>query len=130
MSSLELPNSVAGFYLALQQMDIEAWLMSFAADGACEDPVGSPIVRGRQELKTFVTGLFSLFSSFGLTPEEGFACGSGVAVRWTGRGVGRNGARVAFSGIDVFTLDAIGKIKMLQAYWNTEPVLRALSSPS
>jgi steroid Delta-isomerase len=129
MNSVKLPTAVADFYRAIQALDAEAWVRSFAVDAICEDPVGSPEARGHEALHGFVTGLFGLFVTFGLTPDEAFASGSGVAVHWTGRGLGRNGARVEFSGIDVFTLDAIGKIKMLQAYWDAGPVLRALSRP-
>jgi steroid Delta-isomerase len=53
--------------------------------------------------------------------------GNEVAIKWTADGVGKNGRSVTFEGIDLWTLNDVGEIQSLRAYWNPEPVVAQLS---
>lgn len=121
---------VASFYAALRSNDVEAWLTNFAADAIAHDPVGAPPHSGHSGLRAFLSGVLTQFETFGLTEDEVFLAPQGAAVKWTGRGRGRNGRPVEFHGIDVFEFDQEGKISSLKAYWDAAPVMATLAAPS
>ena len=50
-------------------------------------------------------------------------------MKWTGRGVGKNGRSVHFEGIDVITIGDDGKIASVRAYWDPTPVNAVLAEP-
>ena len=124
-----VPDPIAGFYDALRANDVEAWLETFAPDAESQDPVGTPPIQGHQALRRFFVDLLANFARFdGLTEEERFPAGNAVAVRWTGRGLSRDGQPVVFSGIDVFELSATGRIQSLRAYFDLTSLARQLQN--
>lgn len=86
-------------------MDPDAWANTFAEDAVSHDPVGAPSHRGRAALRQFLAGVISLFETVGLTEDHVFVAGNQAAVKWTGRGTGKNGRLVTFEGIDVLTVN-------------------------
>jgi steroid delta-isomerase len=118
------------FYAALRSNNVAAWLDTFAEDAIAHDPVGMPPHHGHDGLKAFLFGVFKQFVSFGLIEDDVFLAPNGAAVRWTGRGQGRNGRYVEFAGIDVFDFGSDGRIRSLKAYWDAVPVLTTLALPS
>ena len=121
---------IGRFYAALRSHDVAAWLDTFAEDAIAHDPVGMPPHYGHEGLKAFLSGVLAQFVSFGLTEDDVFHAPNSAAVRWTGRGHGRNGRTVQFSGIDLFEFDGNGKIRLFKAYWDAAPVLATLTLPS
>lgn len=99
-------------------MDVERWVNTFAPSAISNDPVGAPPMHGHQALREFLTGALSNFTSFGLTEDQVFAAGNSAAVKWTGRGVGKNGANIHFEGVDVIDCNDEGKIVMVRAFWD------------
>ena len=113
------PAAIARFYAALRANDGEAWLATFAPDATSSDPVGTLPVTGHSSLRQFFDGLLAKFARFdGLTEDEVFVAGPGVAVRWTATGKSHAGQPVTFSGIDIFELNAAGTIQTLHAYFD------------
>jgi steroid delta-isomerase len=51
-----------------------------------------------------------------------------VAVKWTGRGVGKNGREVTCEGIDIFEINEALKIKTLRVYWHPAALMAQLQS--
>ena len=49
-------------------------------------------------------------------------------MKWTGRGIGKNKKPFVFEGIDVFEVDAKGKITALYAYWDPAKLMAQLQS--
>jgi steroid Delta-isomerase len=119
-------QTVAEYFDALRAMDADRWVATFAPDAISNDPVGTPPLHGHEALRAFVTGVFSLFASFGLIENNVFLAGNTAAVKWTGKGKGKNGATVTFEGIDVITVDDSGKIILVNAYWDPNPILAAV----
>ena len=114
-------------------MDVERWITTFAPDAESQDPVGTPAMRGRAALRDFLTGIFGLFQQVGLTEDHVFLAGNSAAVnsaavKWTGRGTGRNGAEVTFEGVDVIDCNPEGKIIAVRAFWDPGPVMPAIQS--
>jgi steroid Delta-isomerase len=116
-------QSVAAYFAAARAMDADAFADSFARDGVTHDPVGTPPSVGHAAIRQFIAGIFGLFETVGLTEEHVFVAGNGAAVKWMGRGRGKNGAEVTFEGIDVLEVNGEGKIQMVRAYWDPAPVL-------
>lgn len=124
-----IDQTVSDYFAALRAMDIEAWVNTFAPTATSNDPVGAPPLVGHDGVRTFITGVFSLFTTLGLTEDTVFINGDTAAIKWTGAGVGKNGAAVTFEGIDVITVDeATGKITLVNAYWDPTPALTAVQA--
>ena len=47
-------------------------------------------------------------------------------MKWTGRGISKQGRNVHFEGIDVFEVNEAGKIQTLHAYWNPAEMVAQL----
>jgi steroid delta-isomerase len=77
-------------------------------------------------LRQFFAGIAGAFETVGLKEDSVFVSGNEAAVKWTGRGVGKNGREVSFEGIDVFEFNADGKIQTMWAYWNPAAMLAEL----
>ena len=107
-------------------MDAEAFANTFAEDGTTFDPVGTPAITGREAIREFLTSICKNFKSVGLTEECVFVAGNGAAVKWIGRGTSATGKDVRFEGIDVFEVNADGKIQTVRAYWNPAEMIAQL----
>src|SRR6185503_13896755 len=106
-----ISRAVRAYFLAIRAMDPEAIASTFAEDGTTYDPVGSAGVTGREAIREFFTSIFKNFKSAALTEDSIFVAGNGAAVKWTGKGTSINGGNVNFEGIDVFEINADGKIQ-------------------
>jgi len=128
MPSVTCEQAVAEYFAAIRAMDPDRWVRTFAEDAQSQDPVGTPPMRGHAALHKFLTGVFSLFQELGLAEDHVFVSGNSAAVKWTGRGRGRNGASVTFEGVDVIDCNADGKIISVRAFWDPAPVMAAVQS--
>jgi steroid delta-isomerase len=118
--------TVSAYFAAIRAMDKAAWVATFAQDGENHDPYGSPPNRGHAALGAFFDGIVGMTSSIGLHEDHVYVSGSGAAVKWTGRGVGKNGKPFIFEGIDVFEMNERGKIQRLLAYWDPSKLMAQL----
>lgn len=126
MSPELVSKAVKAYFAALRAMDQQAWVNTFAEDAVTYDPVGAPPTKGHQRLGEFFQTMTAAFKEVGLTEEDVFIAGNGAAVKWTGRGVSRQGNKVRFEGIDVITVNQAGKIEKLEAYWNPAEMVAQL----
>jgi steroid Delta-isomerase len=126
VSAERISRAVRAYFLAIRAMDPEAIANTFAEDGTTYDPVGSAGVTGREAIREFFSSIYKNFKSVGLTEESIFIAGNGAAVKWTGKGTSANGKNVNFEGIDVFEVDADGKIRTIRAYWNPAEMIAQL----
>src|SRR5215216_1099877 len=115
MSAETIRNVVADYFRATRSMDAEAWLATFARDAISHDPVGGPVLEGKESLREFFAGIAGACETVGLTEDNVFLSGNGAAVKWTGQGGGKNGHEVTFEGIDVLEINDEGKIKRMWA---------------
>jgi steroid Delta-isomerase len=128
MSNETIRKAVNAYFTTLSAMDADAWLAVFAEGAIGYDP-GSPPLVGREGLGRYVRGLLESFKAFSVTPEAIFTCDSGAAVRWSARGTVMNGREVAFDGIEVFEVDAEGKIQWARAYWDPASLGAQMQAP-
>ncbi len=122
-------DAVARYFEAIRALDIEAWIATFAVDAVNYEPGGPPL-EGQQSLRMFFNGVAGGFESIEMTPDQIFIVDAEAAVKWSARGVGKNGRRVAFEGVDVFTINNAGKIQTLKAYWDPEAMMADLMGES
>jgi steroid delta-isomerase len=118
MSPEVISKTVKNYFKAFRDMDQQAWVNTFEPDAISYDPVGAPPTKGHEKLGEFFQTITAAFKEVGLTEDQVFIAGNGAAVKWTGRGVSKEGRKVRFEGIDVFEVNETGKIQTLHAYWN------------
>jgi steroid delta-isomerase len=118
MSPEVISRVVKSYFAALRAMDQEAWVNTFAEDAFSYDPVGSPVIEGHQKLGEFFSSVTAAFKEVGLTEDQVFIAGNSAAIKWTGRGISKQGNKVVFEGIDIINVNEAGKIESLYAYWN------------
>jgi steroid delta-isomerase len=126
MTLSPIEKTIADYFAATRAMDRKAWVSTFAADASSHDPIGTPPHVGHVAIGKFFDGILALTDKVGLTAEHVYICGNRAAVKWAGRGIGKNKKPLAFDGIDVFEFDAQGKIKTLQAYWDPSKLMAQL----
>jgi steroid Delta-isomerase len=126
MSPEIVSKAIKAYFEALRAMDIPAIVNTFAEDAVSHDPVGAQPIEGHQKLTEFFQSITAAFKEVGLTEDQVFVAGTGAAVKWTGRGISKQGKKVRFEGIDVFDVNEAGKIRRLYAYWNPAEMVAQL----
>ena len=126
MSPEVASKAVKAYFAALRAMDQQAWVNTFAEDAIDYDPVGAPPIEGHQKLGEFFQTITAAFKEVGLTEDQVFIAGNAAAVKWTGRGISKQGRKVHFEGIDVLEVNEAGKIQTLHAYWNPAEMVAQL----
>jgi steroid delta-isomerase len=122
------PPVLAAYFDATRRMDKAAWVACFAADAVSHDPVGAPPHAGHAALGAFFDGILGLVESIALWEDLVSGSGDEIAVTWTMVGRGKNGKAFRMRGVDVFRLDAQGRIRELRAYWPAGELVALLSS--
>jgi steroid Delta-isomerase len=117
---------VRAYFLAIRAMDAEAFANTFAEDGTTRDPVDAPPITGRESIRGFLQSIGENFKSVSLEEDSIFVSGNGAAVKWSGKGTSNSGREVKFEGIDVFEVNADGKIQNVWAYWNPAEMIAQL----
>ena len=130
MSPNVIRSVVAKCFAATRTMDLDAWLACFAENAVSYDPVDGPPLYGHAGLRQFFLGIAGAFTKVGLTEDHVFINGNRAAVKFTGRGTGKNGREVAFEGIDVFEFNDQGTIQTFWGYWNPAAMMAQLQGSS
>jgi steroid Delta-isomerase len=97
----------------------EAVAALYAADATVEDPVGSPLKRGRAEIQAFYTHSIATGAKLSLDVPIRGSHGNAAAMAFTAR-IGPMTVRV----IDVMTFDDSGKITTMRAYFGPGDLIR------
>lgn len=102
---------VAGFSAG----DVEALVALFADDATVEDPVGTPLKRGRDEIRAFYAESVATGAKLELLGDPRCAADFvafpfAVKLDWDGR-------RTVIEVIDTFRIDAAGKIAEMRAFF-------------
>jgi steroid delta-isomerase len=126
MSPDVVSRTVKAYFAALRAMDQQAWVNTFAEDAVSHDPVNAPPIVGHEKLAEFFQSVMAAFKEVGLTEDDVFVAGNAAAVKWTGRGISKQGRKVHFEGIDIIEVNEAGKIQTLHAYWNPAEMMAQL----
>jgi steroid delta-isomerase len=123
----KIEKIIADYFAAISKLDVEAWIKTFAADAVSLEP-GNPPLHGHDALRLFFNGVAGGFEKIEMTPDQIFVVGNEAAVKWSARGVGKNGKQVAFEGIDHFIVNDKGTIQTAKGFWNPEAMIAELMS--
>lgn len=123
-------QTITSYFMHLCTQDGDKWVENFASDAIVHDPVGQPPHNGHDDLKRFLEGIGGLFEWATIAEDSIHINGLEAAVRWVGKGVGKNKREVVFSGIDVFTFNDQGKIQYLKCFWDAGRVLSVVTEGS
>ena len=126
MASEVIPTVVAQYFAAIQRMDPDAWVACFAEQAISYEPGALAPLQGHAALRQFLVGVVGAFQKIGMTEDHRFLSGNRVAVKFTGRGTGKNGREVVFEGIDVFEINQDGKIQTMWGYWDPAAMMAQL----
>ncbi len=126
MASENIPTVVAGYFTAIGKKDPDAWIACFAEQGTSYEPGAPHPLRGHAALRQFLVEVLEAFEKIAMTQDHVFQSGNRVAVKFTGRGTGKNGRQVLFEGIDVFEINENGKIQTMWGYWNPAAMMAQL----
>lgn len=110
--------AVHGYVDAFARGDAEAAVALFADDATVEDPLGTPIKRGHDEIRAFYQGSMATGAKLELQGEprcaaDYVAFAFAVRLEWQGQ-------KSVIKVIDTFRLNDDGKITEMRAYWGPE----------
>ncbi len=129
-SAEALRNTLDAYFAAIAARDPQRIASVFAKDGELEDPVGSPIRHGRDEVaKLFASGVAALASHVEIKVVAALPSGASIAAHWIMIARGKAGRAVETEGIDVLQVDAHGLIVRAEGYWKAA-AFRALLAAS
>jgi steroid Delta-isomerase len=128
-STKVLRNTLDAYFAAIAARDPQRIASIFAKDGQIEDPVGSPIRHGRDQVaRLFTSGVATLASQVEVKVVAALPSGSKIAAHWIMIARGKAGREVETEGIDVLQVDADGLIVRAEGYWNAEAFRESLAA--
>lgn len=128
MNEARIRQQIAAYFAAINALDADAWVATFAPDGESHDPVGAPPHVGAAGLRGFFLAISGGFERLTFDAPAYYVSGNGAAVPWKAQGVTKSGRTVRFEGVDVFELDGGGLIRRCFAYWDPAPLMAVLAS--
>ncbi len=110
--------AVQGYVNAFEKGDADAVITLFASDASVEDPVGTPIKRGHDEIRAFYQASMATGAKLEMLGEPRCAADYvafpfAVRLEWQGQ-------KSVIEVIDTFRLNDDGKIVEMRAYWGPE----------
>lgn len=123
MSRETVEQTLNAYYAALNNLEPDAFVDTFAPDAVSNDPVGAPPNVGHAGVRQFISGIQAAFSKVDMSQDFTSIAGDRAAVKWTVNGVLADGRNVTFAGIDVFEFNTDGKIQNLWGYWDPSVLL-------
>jgi ketosteroid isomerase-like protein len=121
------PPAIAAYFAAVNARDWDRLAHVFADDAEIRPPGVEPR-RGRDDVLAYYPPLLATFAEHHDEPTRIHVAGDVVTVEiaFTGRTV--EGAPLAFDAVDVFDLDAEGRIVRLSLWYDTRSVIRQLKA--
>ncbi len=124
-----LRNTLDAYFAAIAALDPQRIASVFAKDGEIEDPVGSPIRHGRDEVAgLFASGVAALASHVKIKVLAAIPSGNSIAAHWTMTARGKAGREIEAEGIDVLRVDQHGQIVRAEGYWNAAAFRQVLAA--
>lgn len=122
-------RTLNAYFAGLSALDPLKIAAEFAESGELEDPVGSRVRRGRDEVaEYFANGLCSVAQHVEIEVIFAHACGGSVAAHWHMRAVSTSGTIAKVEGIDVLKVSTEGLILRAKGYWDQSAFRKALAS--
>lgn len=106
------------FTAAMQGTDLDAFTALYTEDGVLEDPVGTPPLRGRAEIRAFLAAGRQHIAQADMQVHEVMACGLEVAARWSGEIRLNTGATATLHGIGLFQFADAEHVRHVREFYD------------
>ena len=83
-------------------------------------------MQGKEELRTFFLSVSTAFQEIGFRENFVIVVGNRAAVKFTARGIGKNGKAATSEGIDIFEFNDRGTIQLMWGYWDPAAMIAHL----
>jgi steroid delta-isomerase len=121
-------RALAAYFAALAALDPKQIAAAFAHDGEIEDPVGTGVRRGREQVaEYFAHGLCRGAASVEIEVVTALPAGGSIAAHWRMTAQGKSGHEAEAQGIDVLQVGPEGLIVRAKGYWDQQSFRKALS---
>lgn len=118
-SSADGAQSLRGYFTAIASLDPERIVACFRSDGELEDPIGTGVRHGHDEIREYwANGLCAAAVTADIDIIAVLPAGRSVAAYWQMSARTGSGARARAEGIDVLQLDSAGLIQRAEGYWD------------
>jgi steroid delta-isomerase len=121
----QIQDTVRRYLETFSAGDREGWLDLFAADATLEDPVGSDVCKGREEIGAFWDTSRSLADRITLRLVQGPGGNEHEAAFAMEANAESGGNAMVIPTIDVMTFDDEGRITSQRAFWSASGVTPA-----
>lgn len=126
MAEANIADIINEYFAAISALDAERWVAVYADDATSYEPGNT--LTGHDALRGFFNAVAGGFESLTMAADQIFPVGNEAGVKWSAHGVGRNGRAVSFAGVDVFTVNAAGKIQTVKGFWNPAALMAELTA--
>jgi steroid Delta-isomerase len=126
MTKAEIEVRLQEYMEALRSMETERWVGQYDENGTAEDPVGGPVIKGRENLTAFFNGVKKNVKLLDLKPELIIIAPPEAAIRWKTRGVMQSGQEAFFNGISLYKFADDGKLLQMRAFWDPREMAQQL----
>jgi ketosteroid isomerase-like protein len=126
--TLGIETVINDYFSSITAMNAQDYISIFAEDAISYDPVGEPPTKISEGYQDLIKLLQMSFDKLEAVKEHIFiaVAANEAAVKWTMKGIGKNGKSVSFEGITVFEINDQQKIKTTRAYWNPAAMVAQL----
>jgi steroid delta-isomerase len=129
-SAALLRSALERYFAAIAARDPQRIASCFAERGELEDPVGSPVLQGREAVAAmFAAGVAALASHVEISVLAALPRADRIAAHWAMIARSKTGHQVETEGIDVLRVDAAGLIVRAEGYWEAAAFRQALAAP-
>ena len=112
-------QTLDAYFAAIASLDPARIAGCFRSDGELEDPIGSPVRNGHDEIREYWSrGLCAIAAAVEIEVVAALAAGDSIAGHWQMIARSRGGAVARAEGIDVLRLDREGLIRRAEGYWD------------
>lgn len=116
------------YFAAIASLDPERIAACFRPDGELEDPIGSPVRYGRDEIRDYWDrGLCAIATTVDVEVLAALPSDGSIAGHWQMTARSASGAVARAEGIDVLRLDDVGLIRRAEGYWDQASFRAALA---
>ena len=120
-TSEQVHAAVTAYGAAYAARDRGAFLAAFSVDAEQVDPYPAPANVGHEAIRAIFDNAMNMGPDLILNVERNIVCGDTAAVDFNVR-LTSGAMLVGFSGIDVFTINDLGLITKVMAYWDPSTV--------
>lgn len=128
LTSEEMKAAMRRYVDLLNAGDLEGVLALFADDATVEDPVGSNVQRGKDEIRAFYTQAIASSARLRITAPQRGSAGNAAAMALDVEVTMSGGPTMLIGVIETMHFNDAGKVVTMQAFWGPEDMAMAAAT--